>query len=80
MGDFHTYTAEQLAADLAPDEWQRLPAGVGSKGPRLYDWARLRLFPAAVTAMGSLAVGPPLDLRSGGHGVLSDLLRLTRPN
>src|SRR6516164_385893 len=21
-----------------------LPAGVGSKGPRLYDWARLRLF------------------------------------
>ena len=44
MGDFHTYTAEQLAADLAPDEWQRLPAGVGSKGSRLYDWARLRLF------------------------------------
>ena len=44
MGDFHTYTAEQLAADLAPHEWQRLPAGVGSKGPRLYDWARLRLF------------------------------------
>jgi SRSO17 transposase len=32
MGDFHTYTAERLAADLPPDEWQRLPAGVGSKG------------------------------------------------
>ena len=44
MGDFHTHTAEDLAAGLAADEWRRLPAGEGSKGPRLYDWARLRLF------------------------------------
>ena len=44
MGDFRTHTAEDLAAGLSADEWWRLPAGQGSKGPRLYDWARLRLF------------------------------------
>jgi SRSO17 transposase len=44
MGDFRTHTAEDLAAGLSADEWRRLPAGQGSKGPRLYDWARLRLF------------------------------------
>jgi SRSO17 transposase len=43
VGDFHTHTAEELAAGLSPDQWRRLPAGEGSKGPRLYDWARLRL-------------------------------------
>ena len=44
MGDFRTHTAEDLVAGLAMDQWRRLPAGQGSKGPRLYDWARLRLF------------------------------------
>lgn len=29
------------AADLAPDAWQRLSAGAGMKGPRLYDWATI---------------------------------------
>jgi hypothetical protein len=41
MGDFRTHTAEDLAAGLSGDEWRRLPAGEGSKGPRLYDWAQL---------------------------------------
>jgi SRSO17 transposase len=43
-GDFRTPTAEDLAAGLSGDDGRRLPAGEGSKGPRLYDWARLRLF------------------------------------
>jgi SRSO17 transposase len=43
IGDFRTHTAEDLAAGLSGDDWRRLPAGEGSKGPRLYDWARLRL-------------------------------------
>jgi SRSO17 transposase len=34
---------DQLAQELAPEAWQRLSAGAGSKGPRLYDWARLEL-------------------------------------
>lgn len=36
-------TAEQIAQDLEPATWQRLSAGEGSKGPRLYDWAYLEL-------------------------------------
>ena len=32
-------TAEAIAADLDPAIWRRLPAGEGSKGPRLHDWA-----------------------------------------
>jgi SRSO17 transposase len=44
LGGFHSRTAEDLALSLARDTWQRLPAGQGSKGPRLYDWARVRLF------------------------------------
>jgi SRSO17 transposase len=40
---FETRTAEKIAVNLGTQDWQRLPAGQGSKGPRLYDWARVRL-------------------------------------
>jgi SRSO17 transposase len=36
-------TAEQIAQGLEPVAWQRLSAGEGTKGPRLYDWAYLEL-------------------------------------
>ena len=36
-------TAEDIATALAPSAWVRLSAGVGTKGPRLYDWAYLEL-------------------------------------
>jgi hypothetical protein len=36
-------TVQQLAATAKADEWVRLAAGNGAKGPRLYDWARLPL-------------------------------------
>jgi SRSO17 transposase len=36
-------TAEQIAKALAPETWQRLPAGDGTKGARLYDWAYVEL-------------------------------------
>ena len=32
---------EAWAERVAPDGWQRLSAGEGAKGPRLYDWAYL---------------------------------------
>lgn len=32
-----------MVADLPPEAWQPLSAGEGSKGPRLYDWARVPL-------------------------------------
>ena len=36
--------ADQLAASLPEAAWERLSAGEGAKGPRLYDWTRVRLF------------------------------------
>ena len=38
-----TGTADSIAQGLAPSEWQRLSAGDGTKGPRLYDWAYVEL-------------------------------------
>jgi SRSO17 transposase len=35
--------AEDIAAALPPSDWQRLSAGEGTKGARLYDWAYLEL-------------------------------------
>lgn len=34
--------AEALLAEVPADGWHRLSCGAGSKGPRVYDWARLR--------------------------------------
>src|SRR6266516_200105 len=39
----HERRVDQLAQELAAEAWQRLRAGAGSKGRRLYDWARLPL-------------------------------------
>jgi SRSO17 transposase len=36
-------SAAELADQLPPHAWRRLSAGEGSQGPRLYDWACLRL-------------------------------------
>src|SRR3954463_14726370 len=36
-------TAGDIAQRLKPSAWQRLSAGDGTKGPRLYDWAYLEL-------------------------------------
>jgi hypothetical protein len=33
----------QVLKELEPSNWARLSAGKGSKGPRLYDWARMKL-------------------------------------
>lgn len=35
--------ADSVARGLPPDRWQRLSAGVGSKGHRMYSWASLEL-------------------------------------
>lgn len=32
---------DHVAQHLTPDSWQRLSAGDGSKGPRLFDWAQV---------------------------------------
>lgn len=43
-GSFHARSATEIANAIAPGDWRRLAAGEGAKGPRLYDWARVRLF------------------------------------
>lgn len=41
--------ADRLAEESTPEDWQRLSAGIGSKGERLYDWALLPLFRLQLT-------------------------------
>jgi SRSO17 transposase len=36
-------TAEAIALALSASRWVRLPAGAGTKGPRLYDWGYVEL-------------------------------------
>ena len=36
-------TARDLAQEIPADQWQRLSAGEGSKGPRLYHWGRVSI-------------------------------------
>ena len=43
QGRFGQHAAAALAAALPATAWQCLSAGSGSKGQRLYDWARVRL-------------------------------------
>jgi SRSO17 transposase len=35
--------AREIAAGLKDEDWRQLSAGDGAKGPRVYDWARVRL-------------------------------------
>ncbi len=35
--------ADTLTARLVPQAWQRISAGAGAYGPRIYDWARVRI-------------------------------------
>jgi hypothetical protein len=34
---------DQIARSLVREDWQELSAGTGSKGPRLFAWARIEL-------------------------------------
>jgi SRSO17 transposase len=40
---------DQFAHDLARENWQELSAGAGSKGPRLFAWARIELAPPEIS-------------------------------
>jgi len=42
--------ADVIADHIPADAWQRLSAGEGAKGPRWYDWARVRLARLQLTA------------------------------
>jgi SRSO17 transposase len=38
-GPIGSVRADEVTADLPQRSWQQLPAGLGTKGPRLYSWA-----------------------------------------
>jgi len=40
---FVQVTAGRVLSELEPEDWTRLSAGAGSKGPRLYDWALVQV-------------------------------------
>ena len=44
--------ARDLAHEIPDDQWQRLSAGDGSKGPRLYDWGWLPIGPGSAPDQG----------------------------
>ena len=44
--------ARELAQRIAEEDWQRLSAGPGSKGPRLYDWSRVSIRPGSEASQG----------------------------
>ena len=49
-----TWRADTLAARVPARAWQCISAGRGVKGHRYYDWAFIRLTPAAPTTAGSI--------------------------
>jgi SRSO17 transposase len=49
-GHFGQPRADRIAAHIPTQEWRRLSAGAGAKGPRTYDWARVRLARVQLTA------------------------------
>jgi SRSO17 transposase len=63
-GDKVRIRADRLAAELPEASWHRYSAGVGSKGPRWYDWAWIE-----VSLPGQ--PGHSLLLRRGGDGELA---------
>jgi SRSO17 transposase len=44
--------AARLAAQVSPEEWDRLSAGEGAKGPRYYDWVRVPIRPLGAPGKG----------------------------
>lgn len=40
---YQQYRAKALAQSLRPDQWERRSCGYGTKGERIYDWARIEV-------------------------------------
>ena len=70
-------SAKYVAEDFANGEWQRLSAGAGTKGPRLFDWAWRELPYASdgrdEQGWGRMAAGAAQRRGSNGAGVLPGL-------
>jgi SRSO17 transposase len=59
---YHLPPEEMARHAVAPEQWQRRAAGDGAKGPRLYDWALVRLLPPQQPGFEqALLIRRPLD-------------------
>ena len=68
--------ARRLAEEIPDDEWQRLSAGDGSKGPRLYDWGWLPIRPWSEPGRGHWLLvrrTDPEDLACFGEPLPADI-------
>ena len=62
---YHVSTQEIALHAVTADSWQRMSAGAGAKGPRLYDWAFVRLVPPPQSGCEqALLIRRPLDAPS----------------
>lgn len=52
LDDSSTATVEKIATALPTRSWNRISAGKGAKGERVYDWAWVRITPPADEAVG----------------------------
>ena len=62
-----------------PTRWQRLSAGDGAKGPRLYDWAYLPYGGDAAPGLGEGPADPPQHRRARRARLLPDAFAPTAP-
>ena len=79
-------SARELAQQIPDDRWQRLSAGEGSKGPRLYDWGWVPIGPGSEPDQGHWllvrrSIADPEDLAyyacfGTGEASLSELVRV----
>ncbi len=59
---YHLPVEEIARHAVTPEQWQRRSAGDGAKGPRLYDWALVRLLPPQQSGFEqALLIRRPLD-------------------
>ena len=65
-------TVADWLEDVPADGWQRLSAGEGAKGPRLYDWAWLPYGSDAAERLAEGAADPPQAGAAGGVHLLPD--------
>jgi hypothetical protein len=79
-GEASSQTVAEVIAGLPKSRWRRLGMGGGTKGPRLYDWIRLRVIESYddATSTRGLEAFPPLGEQTRRDGLLVFLSLLAR--
>jgi SRSO17 transposase len=71
---YHVSTQEIALHAVKAESWQRVSAGAGAKGPRLYDWALVRLVPPPQPGFEqALLIRRPLDAPSDPAELVKEL-------